>query len=117
MVLIQIVMFAGSAALGRWMQLRPEKVFPRGTFISAASWGARLGRAQITLVGTVAVLGGATFGLRALLGMIPFHSTIVEVVMWIIAFAGGILAAVFVRKEVLALPPPRSTDPNGWWPS
>ena len=47
--------------VGRWIQLHPERIVPKGQFVGRDSSGARLFRAQVVLVGNLMVFG-ETFG-------------------------------------------------------
>lgn len=109
------VVSVGFAMLGRWIQLHPERVVPKGYFTSVDSLGARVFRLQITLLGCFMVFGGVAacinliaspWSRRSLLGWIAI----------LLAYASGVVAAVYVRKEVRARPPYVSNTPYGWWP-
>ena len=117
MIVIQILLCAGFAAVGRWVQLHQEKVFPKGHFVAVNSWGAKLGRAQVVLVGSFAVFAGTTGTLLALFSIIPSESKAVTIIGLAVAASTGMLALFYVRREVKSLPPPQSTHPHGWWPS
>lgn len=117
MIVIQVLLCAGFAAVGRWMQLHQEKVFPKGHFVAVDSWGAKLGRAQVALVGSFAVFAGTTGTLLAFFRIIPSKSNVVTIIGFVLAVSIGMLAFFHVRREVKSLPPPKSTHPHGWWPS
>ena len=116
-VVIQVALSATFAVLGRWVQLHPERVFPKGNFVAVNSWGAKLARAQVAIFGTLAVFIGTAGTLWKLTGSCPLHSATAEVIILVIDVAEGLIAAIYVRKEVRASPPYQSTDPQGWWPS
>jgi hypothetical protein len=117
MIAIQILLFAGFALLGRWLQLHQERVFPKGYFVAVNSWGAKLARAQVAVVGTFAVVGGTAGSISRLLSVVPVRSQFLAAAIVVIGLSAGVMAAIYVRKEVRVLPPHQSTDPNGWWPS
>ena len=118
--LLAAVLSAVLAALfgfvGRWIQLHPERVVPKGQFVGRDSSGARLFRAQMILVGTFMVFGG-TFGVvSSLLSLLTFGSAVLQVLSRLIAIVLGVLAAIRVRKEARARPEYVSSSPYGWWP-
>jgi membrane associated rhomboid family serine protease len=102
--------------LGRWIQLHPERIVPKGQFVGRDSSGARLFRAQMVLMGTFMVFGG-TFGVvSSLLSLLTFRSAILQLLARLIGLVVGVLAAIRVRKEVRSQPGYVSTSPYGWWP-
>ena len=102
--------------LGRWIQLHPERIVPKGQFVGRDSSGARLFRAQVVLVGTLMVFGG-TFGvIVSLLSLLTFRSLVLQLLARLIGLVVGVLAAICVRKEVRSRPEYDSDSPYGWWP-
>lgn len=114
--IIQALIFSGFALLGRWMQLHPERVVPEGTFMRHNTVGARLFRAQIVVIGTMAVFGGTYFALSTLVEAASFDSVLLGWVFRLVALVAAVLTAIYVRKEVNARPAHQSTNPYGWWP-
>ena len=102
--------------VGRWIQLHPERIVPKGQFVGRDSFGARLFRAQVVLVGTFMVFGG-TFGVVfSALSRLTFRSAILQVLAQLICLVVGVLAAIRVRKEARSRPEYVSSSPYGWWP-
>jgi hypothetical protein len=117
MVIVQILCAAAFAALGRWMLLHPESVFPKGSFVAVSSPGAKLSRLQVLIIGSLAVFAGTTLTLTGLFSLIPIHFKVLAAIESVIALAAGVYALLHVRREVAARPAPQTGDPNGWWPS
>ncbi len=116
MAVIATIFSAAFALAGRWLQLHPERVFPEGFFTGQSTLGARVGRAQIVLLGTFMVAAGTFFAIIALVIALPFHS---DVLLWTAIAAGsmaGLVAAIYVRKEAKARLLHKSKSPYGWWP-
>ncbi len=113
--LIGVPLLVAFAFFGRWIQLHPEKVAPKGSFGGPNTFWARLFRAQVIFIGTGAVLGGtwcAVFGLLSAL-----TSNLIVLGIGQVAGLGlGMYVAVRVRKEVRRRPAYVSTSPYGWWP-
>ena len=116
MNIVLIVMFVGCALGGRWVQLHPEKIAPKGWFVGENSFGARLLRAQATVTGGFAVFIGTTFALSTVLEPLTFGHGRLRFLTWCVGIASGVLAAAYVRREVKNRPPYQSTTPYGWWP-
>lgn len=57
MRIVPILILVRLVLLGRWMQLHPESVVPKGLFTGKNTVGARLFRGQIAVIGTLAVFG------------------------------------------------------------
>lgn len=114
--LIGIVLAIGFALGGRWIQLYPERVVPKGHFVGPTTLGARLFRAQMAVLGGFMVLGGTCMALSSALSLISFGSSIVVWIGRVVAVAAGVAAVIYVRREVNARPPYVSNTPYGWWP-
>jgi len=114
MIIIRVLMLVGFALLGRWMQLHPERIVPKGWFIGENTFGARLLRAQATVVGGFAVLAGTAFALSTALVPLTSGHSVLQVIVWLLAVTLGILAVSYVRKEVKRQPLYRSTSPHRW---
>jgi len=113
---IEALFFTGFALLGRWVQLHPERVAPKGHFIGPDTFGARLFRTEVAVVGTVAVLGSTWATVRSLFSLLTTSSAVLTAVMQLAGLAAGAAAAIYVRKEVSIRPPYVSASPYGWWP-
>ena len=116
MILFEVPIFLGFALLGRWMQLYPEKIVPKGIYTGENTFGAKLLRTEAKVIGAFAVLGGTTFALSTALQPLTSGHTILQFLTWSVAIVLGVLAVVYVRKEVRKWPPYKSTSPYGWWP-
>jgi hypothetical protein len=57
MPVLTILLSSAAALLGRWIQLHPEKILPKGHF-EAGSATARIYRVQIAVMGSFAVFAG-----------------------------------------------------------
>jgi hypothetical protein len=115
-LVLAAVFFALFALGGRWIQLHPERVVPKGQFVGPNTAGARLFRLQIALLGTFIVFGGTAASVSSLLSLVTFGSVPMELTAKLIGVVAGVLAAVHVRKEVKGQPEYVSTSPYGWWP-
>lgn len=113
---IQIVMGIVFALLGRWVQLHPERVVPKGHFVGPNTFGARLFRAQTVVIGGFAVFGGTWIAVSKLLTLVSFDLSILAWIAQFIGVAAGAAAVSYVRKEVKKQPPYVSNTPYGWWP-
>jgi len=108
-------MLAAFALAGRWIQLYPERVVPKGQFIGTDSRGARLYRIQIAVLGTCIVFGGTWFAISSLF-LLSSGSALVVWIGHLMGIVAGIFAAAHVRREAKARPPHVSNSPYGWWP-
>ena len=104
------------AWFGRWLLLHPEKVVPKGHFTGEHTFGALLFRAQIKLIGYLAVFFGAWCAVFSLGSIFIFISEWMGIVAQIAGCTAAILVVAFVRKDVRAKPRYESTSPYGWWP-
>jgi len=116
MPVIAALVFAAFAIAGRWVQLHPERVVPKGHFVGPDTRGARLFRAQMAVFGTFAVFGGTWFAIYSLLSLLTFGSVVLDGVAKLVGLALGLFLAVRVRREVKARPAYVSDSPYGWWP-
>jgi hypothetical protein len=116
MPIVISLLWAAFALFGRWLQLHPEKLVPSGQFMGPDTTGARLFRAQIAIIGTIAVFGGTCGAFHELLRFAAFGSVVLRWMMVLAAAATGIVAAVYVRREANARPMHKSNNPYGWWP-
>jgi len=115
MALVAIVFFVLFALGGRWAQLHPERIVSKGLFTGRDTFGARLFRAQIAVIGTFAVFFGTQSVIFTALSSVV-HSVALIWIAHLIAITTGIIAAVHVRREVQGQPKYVSDTPNGWWP-
>jgi hypothetical protein len=115
-ILIGVPLFAAFAFFGRWIQLHPEKVTPKGVFMGPQTFGARLFRAQVKFVGTFAVFGGTWCAVFALLSKLAVASLILGWIAQLVGLCAGAYAAMHVRRQVRARPEYVSSNPHGWWP-
>lgn len=116
MRLIGVLISAIFALGGRWIQLYPERLVPKGQFSGPDSRGARLYRIQVSVLGAFMVFGGTWSAISSLAYLLSFGSV---VVFWIGSLTGiiaGVIAVKHVRKEAKARPPYVSNTPYGWWP-
>jgi len=116
MTVISVLMSAAFAAAGRWIQLKPHRVVPTGHFIGANTFGAQLFRVQMAVMGIFMVFAGSFGTMFFVLGALSFGSIILGWVGMLIAIVAGIVAAVYVRREVKKHPVHVSESPLGWWP-
>ena len=108
-VLISIIFALG----GRWIQLYPERLVPKGQFIGPDSIGARFCRAQAAVLGTFMVLAGTWFAISSLASLLSFGSALVFWIGHLVGVAAGVIATTHVRKEAKARPPYVSNSPYG----
>jgi membrane associated rhomboid family serine protease len=101
---------------GRWIQLHPERVVPKGQFVGPNSFGARLFRGQIFFVGTFGVFGGTWMAVHSILWLLTFGSIGLGWAAQLLGVCAGVFAAVYVRNEVKKRPAYVSDSPYGWWP-
>lgn len=116
MLVVAPILLALFALGGRWTQLHPERVVPKGQFIGPNSPGARLFRVQVAFVGTFMVFGGTAGAIFSLLSLLTLRSALLQVLAKLIGVAAGVLAAIHVRKEARTRPEYVSNSPYGWWP-
>jgi hypothetical protein len=115
MPILTILLSSAAAWLGRWIQLHPEKILPKGHF-AADSATARIYRVQIACMGSFAVFAG-TWG--AILNIFALLIHRLRVTRRTALFAGaalGIAAAIYVRREVRARQRPQPASVNRSWP-
>jgi hypothetical protein len=115
-VLIGVPLFVAFASFGRWIQLHPEKVVLQGIFMGPHTFGARLFRAKVAIIGSLAVFGGTWCAVFALLSRLVLVSPILSGIAQLVGLCAGVSAAIYVRKEVRARPEYVSSNPHGWWP-
>jgi hypothetical protein len=101
---------------GGGFNFTPERVVPKGHFVRPDTFGARVFRGEIAILGTFAVLSGTWGAVFSLLSLLNLHSSLLSWITQLTGIAGGILAAIYVRKEVTTRPPYVSNTPYGWWP-
>jgi len=70
--LLSVLIAALFGLVGRWIQLHPERIVPKGQFVGRDSSGARLFRAQVILVGSFTVFGGTFVVVSSLLSLLTF---------------------------------------------
>lgn len=116
MKLVPVLLFAGFALFGRWLQLHPEKVFPAGSFIGEHTAGARLARVGITLIGTIAVFAGTCACVFTLLQFLILGHSALETANYVISGIVGVIAARLILTQAKCRPPHQGTNPHGWWP-
>jgi membrane associated rhomboid family serine protease len=110
------LIYAAFAIGGRWIQLCPERVVPKGYFTGANTTGARFFRVQIAILGTFAVFAGTWLAVFSLLSLLTFGSSSLGWIAQLMGIVAGIVVAVLVRKEAKTQPPYISKSPYGWWP-
>ena len=110
------ILLALFALGGRWIQLHPERVVPKGQFVGPNSPGARLFRVQIVLVGGFMVFGGTAGVIFSLLSLLTFGSAPLQLPAKLVGVVAGVLAGIYVRKEARTRPEYVSSSPYGWWP-
>jgi hypothetical protein len=115
-MLVGILISAGIAFLGRWLQLNPRKIMLRGQFVAENSFGARLFRLVVACVGSLLVFGGTVAAMSTLLSPLPFNSTLLLDIATIFCGVCGVAAAIYVRTEVKSRPVLPHYHPFGWWP-
>lgn len=84
---------------GRWVQLYPERVVPKGHFTGPNTRGARLFRIQIAILGTFAVFAGTCSAVFSLLSLLIFGSESLGWIAQLMGVVAGILVALRVRRE------------------
>lgn len=73
---------------------------PEGWFTGENTFGAKLLRAEATVIGIFAVLGGTSFALLTALQTLTSGHTILQFVAWLVSVTVGVFAVFHVRKEV-----------------
>lgn len=92
------------AFFGRWLQLHPEKIVPKGWFAGPNTFLARMFRVQVAFVGTFAVFGGTSGAVFGVLSAFTFNSIVLGWTAQVIGLSVGIYAAIRVRKQVRVRP-------------
>jgi hypothetical protein len=101
---------------GRWAQLNPERVVPKGQFVGPNTAGARLFRLQVAILGTVAVFAGTSGAVFSVLSLLTVRSLFLTLAVKLIGAVAGTLVAIHVRKEARNRPEYVGSGPYGWWP-
>ncbi len=112
---ITILLSSAAALLGRWIQLHPEKILPKGHF-AADSATARIYRVQIACMGSFAVFAGTW---SAVLNILTLLIHRLPVTRRTTLFAGallGIAAVLYVRREVRARQRLQAASTDRSWP-
>ena len=113
MPLLTILLSSAAALLGRWIQLHPEKILPRGHF-AEDSVRARVYRVQIACMGSFAVFAG-TWSVALNIGTLLIHK--LPITRRTALFAGVVLAmaaVLYVRREARARQRRESSSPRVW---
>ena len=94
--LIALVLSGAWGLAGRWILLHPDRVVPKDLFSSHESLSARVGRAEITFVGTFMVFAGAV-------GTVFYTAVLLRSPEWVaqfVAVAVGSYIGYRVYKDV-----------------
>ena len=113
MPLLTILLSSAAALLGRWIQLHPEKILPRGHF-AEDSVSARVYRVQIACMGSFAVFAG-TWSVALNIGTLLIHK--LPITRRTALFAGVVVAmaaVLYVRREARARQRRESNSPRVW---
>jgi hypothetical protein len=113
MPVLTILLSSAAALLGRWIQLHPEKILPRGHF-AKDSVSARVYRVQIACMGSFAVFAG-TWSAVLNIGTLLIRK--LPITRRTALFAGVVLAlaaVLYVRREVSARQRRESNSPRVW---
>ena len=115
MPILTIVLSSVAALLGRWIQLHPEKIIPRGHF-AEDSTSARIYRIQIACMGSFAVFAGTWSAVLNILALLIYRLPVTRRTALFAGAVLGIAAVLYVRREVRARQrlQPASTNPS--WP-
>jgi hypothetical protein len=101
---------------GRWVQLYPERLVPKGHFVGPDTRGARFYRTQMAFLGTFMVVAGTCGAVLSLISLLRLAPGLVTFIATLVGLAAGIAAAAHVRREAKTRPPYISNNPYGWWP-
>jgi hypothetical protein len=113
MPVLTILLSSAAALLGRWIQLHPEKILPRGHF-AGNSVSARVYRVQIACMGSFAVFAG-TWSAVLNIGTLLIHK--LPITRRSALFAGVVLAiaaVLYVRWEARGRERRTSDSPRVW---
>ena len=116
MKLIVIVVWAAVALGARWFRLHPEKIIPKGYFVSFNCPTARMFRVMAALIGSFFVIGGVMGAISSLFNLLTISPIVVNRIAPAVGLIVGIAAAFYVHREVRLQPPRESDTPFGWWP-
>jgi hypothetical protein len=98
-VIVGILISVAFTLGGRWVQLHPERVVPKGWFVGPNTFGARLFRGRMAVLGTFAVFVATWIAISSILSLFAFSS----VILWweaqlLSAAAGQVLQSTFEEK-------------------
>lgn len=115
MPVVTILLSSAAALLGRWIQLHPKKILPRGHFAEDSA-SARIYRIQIACMGSFAVFAGTWSAVLNLCAVLIHRLPLTRRAALFAGALLGIAAVIYVRWEVRAgrRPQPASTDRS--WP-
>jgi len=113
MPVLTILLSSAAASLGRWIQLHPEKILPRGAFADDGVT-ARIYRAQIACMGSFAVFAGTWSTVLGILVLTTHKLLLTRRTALVIGAALAIAAVIYVRREVSAQRRRKSGVPKVW---
>lgn len=115
MPIITILLSSAAAWLGRWIQLHPERILPKGHF-AADSAAARIYRVQIACMGSFAVFAGTWSAVLSILTLLIHRLPVTRRTALFAGAVLGIAAVIYVRREVRARQRPQPASANRSWP-
>ena len=115
MPIVTILLSSAAALLGRWIQLHPEKILPKGHF-SADSATARIYRVQIAVMGSFAVFAGTWSVVLNILALLIHRLPVTRRTALFAGAVMGIAAVIYVRREVRVRQQPQPPSTNRSWP-
>jgi hypothetical protein len=115
MPVLTILLSSAAALLGRWIQLHPEKILPKGHF-EADSTTARIYRVQIAVMGSFAVFAGTWSVVLNILALLIHRLPVTRRAALFAGAALGIAAVIYVRREVRARQRLQPPSTNRSWP-
>ncbi len=115
-IVVVVVVCTTFALGGRWVQLHPEKIVPKGYFVSINCPTARLFRIVVPLMGGFFVVGAIWVATSSLLGLLTTNPTVLNWVVPVIGIVIGVCVELYVRRQAHSEPLKESDSPYGWWP-
>src|SRR3954454_25395095 len=104
MPIISILILVTVALFGRWVQMHPGRIVGEGMFPARDSLGARSFRGVVAFLGSCAVFAGVYGALWNVLRPETVGSAGFRLMLRLMFAIAGIIAVIYVRKEVKSRP-------------
>jgi len=113
MPVLTVLLSLAAALLGRWIQLHPERILPRGHFAEDSA-PARFYRVQIAVMGSFAIFAGTWSAVLNLCILLIHRLPLTRRAALFAGAALGIAAVLYVRREVRVRQRREPASPQAW---